>query len=142
MSRWATVAPLNSAWKGPNFRLTQPMDVGCGVQLIPAPDWLKSDNITRWMSVLERDSFIGESLFALSFEYEADGNQPSVDNMNPFSKRPTSLRGPSLRTCLVTQGPRHPAWTRQGAEARKNGMIGPPSSPFFSSWRTHEDSQH
>jgi len=89
MSRWVTIAPINGEWTGPNFEATEPIEIGWGVSLIPLPEWLKQEKITRYMSLIERNVSVGQAKFALVTEYAADGlGDPDPDSTGgPVSKQ-------------------------------------------------------
>ncbi len=89
MSHWATVAPINSAWRGPTFDVTGPIDIGWGVHLVPPPDWVRQPNATRLMSWIEREVYIGQATFALSIDYDAEslGEPDPQSTIGPLSKQ-------------------------------------------------------
>jgi hypothetical protein len=110
MSRWATVAPVNPEWRGPTFDVAEEIDIGWGVHLVPLPAWLKQQNITRYMSWVERERYINEGKFALSVEYEAEslGEPDPQSNMGPMSKQHVAAE--RLRRANLALWLARPSW--------------------------------
>jgi hypothetical protein len=81
VSRWVTIAPVNSEWRGPTFEVREAMDIGWGAHLILLPSWLRQPSITRYMSWVQRERYIGEAKFALAIEYDA----ASLGDPDPLS---------------------------------------------------------
>jgi hypothetical protein len=71
MRRWCTIAPVVSAWRGPSFEFTEPLELGAGVRLVRAPDWLRHHKIMRFLGPIEQQH-LDEAQFALLIDYEAD----------------------------------------------------------------------
>ena len=110
MSRWATIAPINSAWRGPTFDVTAALDIGWGVRVIVVPEWLKQPNITRLMSWTERTAYIGEATFALSVEYDAEslGEPDPLSTIGPLSKQDVAAE--KLRRANLGLWLARPSW--------------------------------
>jgi len=110
VSRWVTTAPINSAWRGPTFDVTAPVDLGWGVRLIVLPDWLKQPSITGLMSWTERTAYIGEATFALSVEYDADslGEPDPQATIEPLSKQDVAAE--KLRRANLALWLARPSW--------------------------------
>ena len=110
MSRWATVAPMNSEWRGPTFDVTASVDIGWGVRLVPLPPWLRHQNITRWMSWVERERYVGQGGVALSIEYDAEslGEPDTLSNMGPMSKQDVAVE--KLRRANLALWLARPSW--------------------------------
>jgi hypothetical protein len=110
VSRWATVAPVNPEWRGPTFDVAGGIDIGWGVHLVPLPEWVKQESITRWMSWVERERFIGEARFALSIEYDAEslGEPDPLSTIGPHSKQDVAAE--KLRRANLALWLARPSW--------------------------------
>ena len=110
MSHWCTIAPIVSVWRGPSFHFAEPVDVGCGVRLIRAPDWLRDDDITRLMSSVGR-AYVEQARFALSIDYEADSHgdpDPAWTRQAGMSKQDVAVE--KIRLVNLSLWLARPSW--------------------------------
>ena len=93
MSNWCTIAPILPDWRGIAFELADSVDLGAGVRLIRAPDWLRDNTVTKWLSSKEREHF-DRARFALSINYDAE----ALGEPDPQWTRPVGMSKQSVAT--------------------------------------------